>query len=376
MIDPKSLYDSLDKNGISFYAGVPDSLLKDFCAYVTDHKPSSNNVICANEGAAVALATGHYLATGNPGLVYMQNSGLGNATNPLLSLADTDVYGIPMLLMIGWRGEPGKKDEPQHVKQGKVTPHLLESMQIPYQVIDSESGDINRLVKKTILDMKKNSSPYAFLVKKGTFSSYKLKNRKIIDSDLTREDAIGIILNQLRSDDVVVATTGKTSRELFECREKLEASHAQDFLTVGSMGHTSQIALGIALRKKSRHVYCLDGDGSIIMHMGSLAVIGQQAPANFKHVVLNNGAHDSVGGQPTAGMEINFGSIAKANGYKHAWQARSRKSLIKAMREFNKCKGPALLEILVNKGSRDDLGRPTTTPSENKNSFMDFLKRA
>ena len=374
MISCKSFYDLLSKNKISFFAGVPDSLLKDFCAYVTDNTDPNNHIITANEGGAIALAAGHHLSTGKMGLVYLQNSGLGNSVNPLVSLTDPAVYRIPLLMLIGWRGEPGKKDEPQHVKQGKITPSLLDTLEIPYKILPNSIKEVEKILKEVLESVKKRNAPYALLVKKDTFEPYSLKNKIKTSYELSREEAIKLIVDQLQLRDIVVSTTGKTSRELFEYREALGQGHEKDFLTVGSMGHASQIALGIALAKPERNVYCLDGDGAAIMHLGALGIIASQNPKNFKHIILNNGAHDSVGGQPTIGFKLDFPLIAKACGYKTALKAETYDEIKEKISILKSKKGPGLLEIKVNKGSRKDLGRPTTTPIENKKAFMGFLE--
>jgi phosphonopyruvate decarboxylase len=373
MIDCKEFYDKLKANGIDFFTGVPDSLLKNFCAYVTDNADEKRHIIAANEGGAIALAAGHYLATGKPGMVYMQNSGQGNAVNPLASLVDPAVYNLPMLLLIGWRGEPGKKDEPQHAKQGPITLALLDTLRIPYQILPENPEEIDRCLKHAFDYMEKNNAPYALVVKKGTFDEYKLQKKIETDFSLKREDAVKLVVDTLGEKDIVVSTTGKTSRELFEYREELGQSHERDFLTVGSMGHSSQIALGIALEKPERNVYCFDGDGAIIMHMGGLSIIAEKAPKNFKHIIFNNGAHDSVGGQPTVGFGIDIPAIALASGYKNVYSAEKTDEINEKLVKFHACEGPALMEIKVNKGARKDLGRPTTTPIENKENFMRFV---
>ncbi|MBN4049056.1 phosphonopyruvate decarboxylase [archaeon AH-315-M20] len=372
MISCEKLFETFKKNNLLFFTGVPDSLLKDFCAYVTDNTPKEKNIITSNEGNAIALAAGHYLATGKFGLVYMQNSGLGNTTSPLTSLADSEVYSIPMLLLIGWRGEPGVKDEPQHVKMGKVTLSLLDNLNIPYKILNDNYENIIKEAKRY---MEKNKSPFAIVVKKGTFEKYTLKNKKETNYELNREEAIKIIVPLLDEKDIIVSTTGKTSRELFELREENKQGHEKDFLTVGSMGHSSSIALGIALQKPGRIVYCFDGDGALIMHMGSLSSIGQQKPKNFRHIVFNNFAHDSVGGQPTAAWNIDIPKIAKANGYVDAFSVETKEEIIDYVKKIKEMGGPVLLEVKVNKGSRKDLGRPTTTPIENKEGFMQFLQQ-
>ena len=371
MINCKDIYNALVKKDIKFFTGVPDSLLKDFCAYITDN--SRNHIITANEGNAIALASGYYLATGKFGMVYMQNSGQGNAVNPLISLADPDVYSIPILLLIGWRGEPGKKDEPQHVKQGKITLSLLDTLGIPYEILSDNIKLGEKNLDIAINSMRRLSAPYALVVKEGTFEPYNLKNKEKTLYELSREDAIKLVVDQLDLRDIIVSTTGKTSRELFEYRKNLNQEHCRDFLTVGSMGHSSSIALGIALQKPDRIIYCLDGDGAIIMHMGSLAIIGSQKPKNFKHIIFNNGSHDSVGGQPTVGFEIDFTKIAEACGYKIALKAKTSDEVKEKMKILKLRDGPILLEIKVNKGARSDLIRPTKTPQENKQDFMNFL---
>jgi phosphonopyruvate decarboxylase len=373
MISPKDFYDALGERGVDLFTGVPDSLLSDFGAYVMDNAPADRHVITANEGNAVALAAGHHLATGNMGLVYMQNSGQGNAVNPLISLADKDVYSIPMLMMIGWRGEPGKKDEPQHVKQGKITLGLLNTMGIEYFILQDDMEEARKSLDKAIANSRENNVPYAIVVKKGTFEEYKLQNKVETSYELKREGALKLVVDSLGDKDLVVSTTGKTSRELFEYREAIGHGHGKDFLCVGNMGHASSIALGVALRKPERQVYCFDGDGAAIMHQGAFGVIASKGPANFKHIVFNNGAHDSVGGQPTVGFGIDIPAIALASGYKNAWRAETSEEIKARMEELKASDGPSLLEIRVNKGSRKDLGRPTTTPIENKKAFMDNL---
>lgn len=375
MVDVDYFFSSLIDSEVDFFTGVPDSLLKDICAYITDKTLPNNHIIAANEGNAISLGIGYHLATKKIPLIYLQNSGLGNAINPLLSLADPDVYSIPMLLLIGWRGEPNIKDEPQHLKQGKVTTDLLDSMQIPYQIMSPEmnSEDAELVLKKMLKSSYELKSPCALLVKKGTFNSYKLKLEKAYVRELFREEAIEIILNNIEKDDIVVSTTGVASRELFELREKYSESHQKDFLTVGGMGHASQIALGISLFKKNRMIFCIDGDGALLMHMGSLAINANKASGNFKHILINNCAHDSVGGQPTVGDKVDITGLALSVGYIWAKKALDKDNLSDLIQEMRYIKGPALLEVQVKKGFRKALGRPTISPSENKNSFMEFL---
>lgn len=370
MHKPDGIFASLRGQGIRFFAGVPDSLLKDFCAYVTDHMAEDEHVITANEGNAVALAAGHFLGTGEPALVYMQNSGVGNAVNPLLSLADPEVYSVRMLLMIGWRGEPGVKDEPQHVKQGRVMTGLMDAMEIPWFELSAETEDPGRLIAEACRLMREKSRPVALLVRKGAFDKYKLQKDVVTDFPMNREGAVKCVIDLLGEDDVVVSTTGKTSREVYEYRAERGDGHGNDFLTVGAMGHTASIAMGVARGQAGRKVICLDGDGSVLMHMGSLAVIGQSALDNFVHVVINNGAHDSVGGQATVGFSVDLPTIAGACGYREAVSVSTADEVEAEMARLGRLKGPVLLEIKTNKGARDDLGRPKTTPIENRDGFM------
>ena len=374
MISPNKFYEELKKNGINFFTGVPDSSLKHLCAYITDNTNKKNHIIVANEGNAIALAAGKYLATQNIPLVYMQNSGQGNAINPLTSLMDSDVYSLPVLMLIGWRGEPGKKDEPQHVKQGKITLKILETLEIPYEVLPENIEEAKLTIEKAFQYMNAHHAPYAIVIKKGSFEEYKLQNKIDSNYEMSRESAIKILTNNLDINDIVISTTGKTSRELFEYREELNQGHEKDFLTVGSMGHSSSIALGIALSKPERNVYCFDGDGALIMHLGASAIIGQNAPSNFKHIILNNGAHDSVGGQPTVGFQIDIQKMAQACKYKETFEEKTEEELKIMINKLKNANGPALLEIKVKKGARKELGRPTKTPQENKKDFIKFLK--
>jgi phosphonopyruvate decarboxylase len=372
MIAVQDFYTELRKNGIDFFAGVPDSLLKDICAYITSNTPSDKNIITANEGGAIALGTGYHLATNKIPLIYMQNSGIGNAVNPLLSLADKEVYSIPMILMIGWRGEPGVKDEPQHIKQGRVTQALLDSMEIPYQIMDEKSNYIT-IIKNAVETATSNSAPTALLIKIGTFDSFKL-SQPYNEFELSREDALEAVLKNIPLDSVIISTTGMLSRELFELREKKGQSHATDFLTVGSMGHTSQIAMGIALALPEKTVFCFDGDGSAIMHLGNYALAGSLAPKNLKIIVFNNGAHDSVGGQPTIGHTIEFPEIAEKFKFTCFGTLKTTNEITAILPKMVSSCLTSFIEIKIKKGARKDLGRPTTTPLQNKQSFMENLK--
>ena len=463
MVSPGFFAQELRRGGVDFYAGVPDSLLKSFCAWLQDNIGPASHIIAANEGAAVALAAGHYLASGRPGCVYMQNSGEGNAINPLASLTDADVYGIPVLLLIGWRGCPGVHDEPQHVKQGKVTLSLLETMGIPYSVLSADEAEVSSQIAD-VCRVLASGRTCALVVRKDTFSKFELSRQTEypkadnkgpwlsgqteypkadnkgpwlsgqteypkadnkgpwpldtlsdpvistpdpvistpdpvistepegrVEKSLSRETAIQMVAGAAGPSDVIVSSTGMISRELFEFREAAGQGHERDFLTVGSMGHANQIALGISLEKPGRRVWCFDGDGAVIMHMGSMATVGVKGKSNFVHVVFNNGAHDSVGGQPTVGLQIDLPGIARACGYRNVLSVSTEKELLEALGsvistpgsvistepegrvEKSLC-GPVFLEIKVRKGNRPDLGRPTTTPLQNRDAFMKFLK--
>ena len=377
MISPDFFIEELREKGIDCFAGVPDSLLKNICAYITDHCDAEHNIITANEGAAVGIAAGHYLATGNPACVYMQNSGEGNIINPLASLTDEEVYNIPVLLLIGWRGRPGVHDEPQHVKQGKVTTGLLNVMGVNYEVLSKEEDKAAKQIEKAAKALA-NKEVFALVIEKETFEDYKLQNVEANALTMPREEAIQTVAAALGEKDCIVSTTGMISRELFEYRATMNQGHERDFLTVGSMGHASQIALGIALAQPERRVWCFDGDGAAIMHMGSMAIVANKAPKNYIHVVFNNGAHDSVGGQPTVGLKIDLPAVAEAVGYKATISVDSKEELVKQLSTLNSqlstIGGPILLEVQVRKGNRKDLGRPTTTPIQNKEALMEFLR--
>lgn len=372
---PEFFINKLKKHGINFFAGVPDSLLKSVCAYISDNFDNKHNIITANEGGAIGLATGYHLATGNIGCVYMQNSGLGNIVNPLTSLTDPEVYHIPMLLIIGWRGRPGVHDEPQHVKQGKVTTGLLNILGINYDILHLDEEIATHQIDKAVNEIRNSGNVYALIIEKGTFEPYTLQKQNNNHSLLSREESIQEVASRIEPNAVIVSTTGMISRELFEHRAFSNQGHYQDFLTVGSMGHASQIALGIAMQQPYRRVYCFDGDGAAIMHLGGLAIIGSSAQTNFVHIVFNNGAHDSVGGQPTVGFDIDMLKIATACGYSMALRIDDRTTLEKLPQIIANEAGPIFVEIRVKCGNRKDLGRPTTTPIENKEALMSFLKK-
>ena len=367
MLSAGDLLQAMRDQGIGFFAGVPDSLLAPFCACLADLS-DAEHVIAANEGAAVGLAIGHHLASGAVPLVYMQNSGLGNAVNPLTSLADPDVYGVPLVLLIGWRGAPREPDEPQHATQGRITPDLLGTLEIPYQLLD---GDCAELVRRVLAVARQRSGPSAILVRRGALAPH-----KSADADspfpLKREEAIGALLAGIDPRSLIVATTGMIGRELFDLRARAGASHARDFLCVGGMGHASQLALGLALARPGPRVVCFDGDGAALMHFGGLATIATSG-ANLLHVVLNNGQHGSVGGQPTVALKIDLPGVARALGYIRAFRVETDAELAQALAEAGSIRGPVLLEVRVAPGERADLGRPNIRPQDAKRLFVEAL---
>ena len=363
MIDPSRFVAALEAAGIGRFVGVPDSLMKGFSAAVAADVPTERHVIAANEGNAVAVAMGHALASGRPALVYLQNSGLGNTVNPLLSLVDPEVYGVPMVLLIGWRGEPGVSDEPQHIKQGRVTPAMLDAMEVPWQELHAAVEDVEGLVRRAVDGAVRREGPVAIVVRKGAFGTADVDARIDAPDMLSREDALSRTVAAIPDGALVVSTTGMLSRELFELRVAAGGGDALDLLTVGGMGHATSIALGAALADPDREVWCLDGDGALLMHMGALAVIARSAGLPFHHVVFNNGVHDSVGGQPTAIDVVDVPALARAAGYRWAGRAVTADEMDAALLDVAG-PGPALLELVVRPGNRPGIGRPTRTPRE------------
>ena len=361
--------------GSDFYTGVPDSQLKALCNYLiaTYGIDPKHHVIAANEGNCTAIAAGYHLATGRIPVVYMQNSGEGNIINPAASLLNEKVYAIPVVFVVGWRGEPGIHDEPQHIYQGEVTVKLLEDMDIKPFVIGQDTTDeeVENAMKefRTILAGGKD---VAFVIRKGALTDAPRVEYKN-DNTMLREEIIRHVVN-VSGEDPIVSTTGKASRELFETRVGNGQSHKYDFLTVGSMGHSSSIALGVAIHKPNQKIWCVDGDGAVLMHMGSMAVVGANQPKNLIHVIINNGAHETVGGMPTVAGSIDLVAIAKACGYPNAVCVDSFEALDKELEKAKKRNELSLIEVKCSIGAREDLGRPTTTALENKQNFMDYLK--
>lgn len=360
-----------------FFTGVPDSQLRPLCDYLIDTYgiDPKHHIIAANEGNCTAIAAGYHLATGKVPVVYMQNSGEGNIINPVASLLNDKVYGIPCIFIIGWRGEPGVHDEPQHIYQGEVTVKLLDDMDIESFVLDKNTTEeqLNAQLKKwqPLLNAGKQA---AIVVKKGALE-YNGKVKYGNANVLVREDIIRHIVS-VSGEDPIVSTTGKASRELFEIREANRQTHGYDFLTVGSMGHCSSIALGVAINKPDKKIWCIDGDGAVLMHMGAMALIGSVKPQNLVHIVLNNGAHETVGGMPTVAGNVELYKIAKNCGYNKAVRVTDFKQLDKALNAAKKADGLTFIEVLCSIKSRADLGRPTTTAKENKVAFMDKIGRS
>ena len=364
---------ALEQMEINTITGVPDSTLKQFCDGLQNYRGNLKHYVPVNEGAAVGLAIGSYLADGKPACVYMQNSGIGNAVNPIVSLANRDVYGIPMLFLVGWRGEPGIKDEPQHVFQGKITCELFETLAIPYEIVDKDTSwtQMEEILKKAS-GVLYQGDQFAIIVKKGTFEkaeTFAWENGNI----LNREEALATILKEGGHEAVLISTTGKISRELYEQSDLLYGNHDNLFMTVGGMGHASMIALGVAKKRPDKRVICVDGDGAALMHMGALAFIANQSPENYVHIVINNQSHESVGAMPTGCQNTNFSELAKAVGYKWTTRISTMDELKNVLHSISNRQGPILLEILVSLESRADLGRPTESTRNNKESFMDWM---
>lgn len=373
MIKAENFIRLLNKKNIDFFTGVPDSKLQSFCDKLMEiYELSDSHIIAANEGNAVGLASGYYLASGNYPCVYLQNSGIGNIVNPVASLLNEKIYSIPVLFIIGWRGEPNIKDEPQHIFQGEITLKLLEDLNIEYIILDKEINEekINIYLNK-FENILREGKPCAFVIRDGVFEKENLIDYKN-NNTLIREKAIEII-TEYSKDDIIVSTTGKISRELFEIRERKNEGHEKDFLTVGSMGHTSMIALSIALKLKNKKVYCLDGDGALLMHFGASAIIGNRKPKNFVHIVLNNEAHESVGGMPTICGKLDLCKIAENFGYEESYKAASEEELENILKSIKN--NLTFIEVKVSIFSRKDLMRPNISPIENKNNFIKFLRK-
>jgi len=378
MVDQERFLKALGDGGVDFFTGVPDSYLNGFCNCLLQNVPAEKNVIAANEGNAVAIACGYYFSTGRIPLVYMQNSGMGNAVNPLLSLASKDVYGVPMVLLIGWRGEPGTDDHVQHKMQGELTPTFLDMMEIPFIIAEDDDDLLEKQVRKLLAIAKRDRSIVAIVARKGVFAAERKSTAPVKNGySLFREEAIEILLDVMPKDAIFVATTGRATRELYFLREKRGEGHSCDFLNVGSMGHASSVAFGLALENKKRKVVCLDGDCAALMHMGAFSMVSHFDVPNFFHVVLNNGAHESVGGQPSAGMKVDFTTIAQGAGYQTVGHPVSTKEeIITAVEDLVECGKAAFLDVRIKKGLSGTLP-PLRISSYSKliDEFMNELKQ-
>ncbi len=376
MLRVEEFHDLLEAHGVAFFTGVPDSQLGSFCDFITErYGAGTQHMLAANEGNAAAIAAGYHLATGAVPLVYMQNSGLGNAVNPLTSLLDPQVYGIPAVLLVGWRGRPGVHDEPQHVKMGQITPALLDVLGVEHFVLDADTTaeQVTAVLSERFAPQLAQGHAVAFVAAKGAFAPHSsLRAPRALP--LSREQAVGMLAAGLGQQDFLVSTTGKTSRELYEYRVNHGQGGERDFLTVGSMGHASSIALALAENQPGKRFWCLDGDGALLMHAGAMALIGSRKPANLVHVLLNNAAHESVGGMPTVADSVDWLAVARACGYVSARRVADADALASALEALRAEAGPAFLQIDVNLDCRVDLGRPKSMPQDNKRAFMEALR--
>lgn len=365
MIETKKIFSYLKKKDIKFFTGVPDSILKDTSIYL-EKLNKEKHVVTHNEGGAIALGAGYFLKNKKIPCIYLQNSGLGNTINPLISMAHKNVYSIPMLLIIGWRGAPNQDDEPQHILQGKITKKMLNLMNVDYCILD-KNKDLSKLGK--LIDIaKKKQKIVACLIKKNVIKKKVntfLKNTTSI-SKLKRYQVLDYIISKNTKNLKIFSTTGYTSRELFQLRKE-KKSKAKDFYNVGAMGHTSMIALGYSINNKKNKILCLDGDGSLLMHMGSLSVIGENSAKNFKHIVFNNQQHESVGGQRTPLKKSNLKTLCLSCGYKRYFFAKTFKDFKKNYKLFLSSKGPTFFELLISPGSVNNLGRPKNFKDLKKN---------
>ena len=375
MVDQKILFDALQEMSVNFFTGVPDSLLNDFCLYMVKNIPDGQHVMAANEGNAIAIAAGHYMATGKIPVVYMQNSGIGNATNPLLSLTHDCVYGIPMVLVIGWRGDPAINDHAQHKKQGELTPVLMTDMDIPYEILDSDDTVVEKFAW-AVTKAKEISSPVALIAKKAILTE-KVKKQDYPESRLmNREETIAAVIDILGSDAIYLGTTGRATRELHEQLKAHGIGGGHEFQNVGSMGHVSSVGLGIALAKPDKKIVVFDGDAAAVMHMGALATNCRYKAGNMIHIVLNNGVNESVGGQPSAGYVVNLTEIADACGYKTPGHAvETKEELQTILKGYKKEEMPLFIDVHVRQGIRSDMPKLNIDHKAQKVALMKILKK-
>jgi phosphonopyruvate decarboxylase len=372
MISPERFYHHLAAQGVDFFTGVPDSLMKPLLQYFHEHIDASKHIIAANEGLAVALAAGYHFSTGKLPLVYMQNSGLGNAVNPLTSLADKEMYAVPMLLLIGWRGQPGHKDEPQHKKMGRITQQMLDTLEIPAFILPDDETHHFDIVAKAVATATSTSQPVALLVSRGLFEDHTV-DKPSSSFALSREYVLNKLFDYFTGDETVVCTTGETGREFYALNRQRDIVIQKELLSVGAMGLAGHIALGIDLQQNGR-VVMLDGDGALLMHMGALPVMGQLASASLVHIVFNNGCHASVGGQPTVGLAVDFCAMAKACGYENTYCIQDEAALINWLQQSYRQNKKQFVEIKINASTSAHLGRPGGTPLAWKEAFMNAFQ--
>lgn len=376
MLDQKFVFQGLAKYGITFYTGVPDSFLNGFCDYALINFPE-RNIIAANEGNAIAIAAGHYFASREIPLVYMQNSGMGNAVNPLVSLVDRNLYAVPMILLIGWRGQPGIGDHPQHELQGEITLNMLDMMHIPYAILKDDETEFMAILAKAAAYCRQVRQPYGLVAPKGVMAAAEKRNIRDSVYPMSREEAMEIILEHMPEDTIYAATTGRATRELFFLRKKRKETKDHDFLNVGSMGHASSVALGIALERIDRNIVVLDGDSAAMMHMGAMTMVSKLNVPNYMHVVLNNGAHESVGGQPSCGYKIDFTKIAEACGYatvKHP--VTTNEELIQAVNILKDCGCASFIDCRIHKGISGKLPSIAFPHRKRIDALIEELNRA
>lgn len=374
MISPERFYQHLLAQGVEFYTGIPDSLMKDLLLYLQEHVEQKNHVIVANEGLAVALATGYHLSTGRLPLVYLQNSGLGNAVNPLTSLTDKDIYSVPMLLLIGWRGKPGEPDEPQHKKMGRITEQLLDVLEIPFFLLEDKEDVCISTIDKAVILAKERKQPVALLVTSHLFNAYN-GTVPFQQYSLSRYQVLEKLYDHLHGDETVICTTGKTGREFYELNRKKNKRLSKEFLCVGGMGLANHVALGIDQQCQGR-IVMLDGDGALLMHMGALTTTGKLARGSFVHIVINNGCHESVGGQPTTGLDIDLCAVARAVGYGRTFCITNEEQLFDWMQhEYKNEEQKQFVEVRVSTSGSGKPGRPEGSPQEWKDELMKALKK-
>ncbi len=374
MITCEGFFEVLKASNLIFFTGIPDSTFKDWMKFLNyNNGLNLENIVACNECEAIAIASGYNIATNKIGIVYMQNSGLGKTVNPLTSLCDPEVYSIPVLLMIGWRGEPGKKDAPQHMNMGKITLSLLNTLKIPYTILEPDLESIKKEVKRLKNYFSEYKAPYAFIIRRNFFKKYDLKKNLQNNYKLTTKEAIKLIMDNLNNDEIIISTTGYISRVLYEYRESSNQKHNRNFYNIGSMGCASSIGLSIALQKKNNRVIVFDGDGAAIMQMGAFTTIGKNSPSNFIHIILDNEVHGSTGGQPTNSSSVDFAAIADASNYRWSIQVETKVDLLKVIKDIKNRIGPILIAIKINTMTISNLKRPDRVPKEYKEEFMRYL---